>query len=271
MESVCDDSDEVALLEAGSWGATVAEEEAEEDLVNVVNNVLETVDVTPSVVIKPVDMILVTEVWERNVVETVDGAVAVRTVHLSSSQCVVVDTIVDSTVEIETWELWEEEETGRVESVSDSGGSENAGIEDWEQSVVIVTEVILVVVESVHLLSSQCVVVTVVVDWTIVVENEAVLVKVDDADDTVKLSIKLEAIGTSKVEIVHWSFSQCVVVIVLVEKVDAPGISIDDTITAEDVSPEIVLVKASVVEVDCVVTGITEVREAGVVVAITVE
>lgn len=54
-----------------------------------------------------------------------------------------------------------------------------------------------------HLLSSQCVVVTVVVDWTIMVENEAVLVKVDDADDTVKLSIKLEAIGTSKVEIVH--------------------------------------------------------------------
>lgn len=41
-----------------------------------------------------------------------------------------VDTIVDSTVEIETWELWEDEETGRVEPVSDSGGSENAGIED---------------------------------------------------------------------------------------------------------------------------------------------
>lgn len=40
-----------------------------------------------------------------------------------------VDTIVDSTVEIETWELWDEE-TGRVEPVSDSGGSENAGIED---------------------------------------------------------------------------------------------------------------------------------------------
>lgn len=59
--------------------------------------------------------------------------------------------------------------------------------------------------------------------------------------------------------------------IVLVEKVDAPGISIDDIITAEDVLPEIVLVKASVVEVDCVVTGITEVREADVVVAITVE
>lgn len=82
-ETMYEDVDNEEMLGEVSWDATVAEDESDEVLVNVVNNVLEIVDVISSLSVKPVDVIIVTDVT----LEAVLGeAVVVIVVHLLSSQ-----------------------------------------------------------------------------------------------------------------------------------------------------------------------------------------
>ena len=259
-----EDVDNEEMLGEVIWEATVAEDEPNEVLVNVVNKVLEIVDVISSLSVKPVDVVIVTDV---TVEVALDEAVVVIVVHLLSSQWVVVINVVERIVEVEIEAV---ERVGDVIIVVDtdtdvdgvSGGC-NDVTEELEHSVVDVTvvaivEVITVSVVKVHFSSSQCVVVKVVVDLTTYVDPGAVLVRTEEVEDSAAVSEVVDTTGISDKKVVHLLSSQCVVVSVVMDTVVPLGVPTVELITIgeDDVSIKLTFVDATVVESDVVKIGV---------------
>lgn len=263
-ETMYEDVDNEEMLGEVIWEATVAEDEPNEVLVNVVNKVLEIVDVISSLSVKPVDVVIVTDV---TVEVALDEAVVVIVVHLLSSQWVVVINVVERIVEVEIEAV---ERVGDVIIVVDtdtdvdgvSGGC-NDVTEELEHSVVDVTvvaivEVITVSVVKVHFSSSQCVVVKVVVDLTTYVDPGAVLVRTEEVEDSAAVSEVVDTTGISDKKVVHLLSSQCVVVSVVMDTVVPLGVPTVELITIgeDDVSIKLTFVDATVVESDVVKIGV---------------